>query len=186
MTSRDRRWLEVTQKWRHLADTHLEVAEKAENCVYCTFHFLQGCSSQERSSHMTGNDVTWPQVTGSYIIWPEITSKWLWKAENWRILYISLPTRLELAGGGSHVTANDVTWPQVTGSDPEVTSFYRKSPCSGFRRPKLAYTVHFTSYMAVARRRRQSRDRKWRHVNSGDRKWLGSDVNWPEVAWKQL
>jgi len=29
---------------------------------------------------------------------------------------------------------------------------------------KLAYTVHFTSYKAVARRRRQWPDRKWRHV----------------------
>jgi len=35
---------------------------------------------------------------------------------------------------------------------------------------KLAYTVHFTSYEAVARRRRQSRDRKLRHMTSKDRK----------------
>ena len=26
--------------------------------VYCTFHFLQGCSSQAVGSHLTGNDVT--------------------------------------------------------------------------------------------------------------------------------
>jgi len=57
------------------------------------------------------------------------------------------------------VTGNYVTLPQVAGSDPEVTSFDRKSPGSGWRRPKLAYTVHFTSYKALARRRRQSRDR---------------------------
>jgi len=139
------------------------------------------------------------------------------------------------------VTVNDVTWPQVIGSDLEMTSFDRKSPGSGFRRPnigvyctfhflqgrsspeetitwlemtsrdlrwpevtrkwrhligshlevalegwKLAYTVRFTSYKAVARGRRQSRDRKWRHVTSGARKGHGSDVIWPEVTWKRL
>ena len=30
---------------------------------------------------------------------------------------------------------NDFTWPEVTGSDPEVASFERKSPGSGCRRP---------------------------------------------------
>jgi len=139
------------------------------------------------------------------------------------------------------VTGNDVTWPRVTGSDPEVTSFDQKSPGSGFRRPKSRvyctfhflqgcssqevavtwqemtsrdltwpevtqkwchlpgshlevaeesqkhpYTVHFTSYKAVARRRRQSRDRKWRDVTSGDCIWLGTEVIWPEVTWKWL
>jgi len=39
---------------------------------------------------------------------------------------------------------------------------------------KLAYTVRLTSYKAVARRRRQSRDRKWRHVTSGD--WSDPEV----------
>ena len=33
------------------------------------------------------------------------------------------------------MTENDVTWRHVTGSDPEVTSFDRKSPGSGCRRP---------------------------------------------------
>jgi len=58
----------------------------------------------------------------------------------------------------------------VTESDPEVTSFDRKSPKLVVEGQKLAYTVHFSSYKAVARWRRQSRDRKWRHVTSGDRK----------------
>jgi len=47
----------------------------------------------------------------------------------------------------------------VTGSDPEVTSLDRKSPEVAVEGLKLAYTVHFASYKAVARRR-QSRDRK--------------------------
>ena len=34
------------------------------------------------------------------------------------------------------MTGNDLAWPEVTGSDPEVTSFGRKSAVSGCRRPK--------------------------------------------------
>ena len=34
------------------------------------------------------------------------------------------------------MTENDVTWPEVTISDPEETSFDRKSPGSGCRRLK--------------------------------------------------
>ena len=33
------------------------------------------------------------------------------------------------------MTGNDVTWPEVTGSDPEVASLDRKSPGSGCKRP---------------------------------------------------
>jgi len=52
----------------------------------------------------------------------EVTWKWLWKADNSRILCVSLLTRLWLAGGGTHVTENDVTRLQVTESHREVTS----------------------------------------------------------------
>jgi len=48
----------------------------------------------------------------------------------------------------------------VTESDSEVTSFDGKSPGSAVEGQKLAYTLHFTSYKAVAHRRRQSRDSK--------------------------
>ena len=57
------------------------------------------------------------------------------------------------------MTGNDVTSPQVT-SDPEVTSFDEKSLEVAVEGRKLAYTVHFTPCKAVARRRRQSCDRK--------------------------
>jgi len=40
----------------------------------------------------------------------------------------------------------------------------------------LVFFVHFTFYKAVARRRRQSRDKKSRHVTSCDRKSPGTDV----------
>ena len=84
------------------------------------------------------------------------------------------------------MTGNDVTRPQVTGNDSEVTLFDRKSSGSGYRRlenlslwclslpkrlpasslelavegRKPAYTLRFIAYKAVACRRRQSRDRK--------------------------
>jgi len=150
-------------------------------------------------------------------------------------------------GGGSHVTGNDVTRPQVPISDPELTSFDRRLPRSGCRRlktgvyctfhflegcrlqdeavtwqemtsrdfrwpdvtrkwrpltgshlevaveaRKLAYTVHFTSHKVVARRRRQSRDRKWCHmtqvaisdpnVTSFDQKSPGSACRRPKTG----
>ena len=57
------------------------------------------------------------------------------------------------------MTEIDVTSPEVTGSNPDVTSFDRKSPGIDCRRPKTGVycTFHF---MAVASRRRQSRDGK--------------------------
>ena len=33
------------------------------------------------------------------------------------------------------MTGNDVTWPEVNGRDPQVSSFDRRSPGSGCRRP---------------------------------------------------
>jgi len=43
------------------------------------------------------------------------------------------------------VTGNDITLPELTGSDPEVTSFGRKSLGSGCRKPENAEycTFHF-------------------------------------------
>jgi len=108
---------------------------KPKTGVYCMFHFLQGCSSQEEA-------VSWQVMMSRDLRWPEVTRKWR----------------------------------HLTGSHLEVAVESRQ----------LAYTVRFTSDKAVARRRRQSRDRKWRHVTSGDWKRTGSDVIWPEVTWKRL
>ena len=58
------------------------------------------------------------------------------------------------------MTGNDVTSLKMTGSDQQVTSFDHKSPGVAVEGRKRAYTVNLTSYKAVARRRRQSRDRK--------------------------
>jgi len=122
MTSHDLRLPEVTSFDRKL---HGRGCRRPKNPVYCTFHFLQGYSSQEEA-------VTWQEMTSSDLRWPEVTWKWRY----------------------------------LTGSHLEVAMEGQKHP----------YTVHFTFYKAVARRRRQSHDRKWLHVTYGDRKCHGSDV----------
>jgi len=48
----------------------------------------------------------------------------------------------------------------MTGIDPEVTSFDRKSPEVVVEGRKLSYSVRFISYKAVDCRKRKSRDRK--------------------------
>ena len=58
------------------------------------------------------------------------------------------------------MTANDITSPEVTGSDPEMTSSERSHLEVAVEGRKLAYTVCFTAYKAVDSRRRHSCDRK--------------------------
>jgi len=71
--------------------------------------------------------------------------------------------------------SRDLRLPEVTRNWRDYTGTHVEFAVEGW---KLAYTVRFTSYKPVARRRRQSRDRKSRHVISGDRKRPGSDVIW--------
>jgi len=157
--------------------------------ICCTFHFLQGCSSQYEA-------VTWQKMASREFRIPEVTGKWhhltgshlkeslggqkpayyvhftSYKA----VARSSKPSRQEMAS--CDVRGTEVTWKwrHLTGSHLE----------GALEGQKLAYAVHFTSYMAVAHSRRQSRDRKWCHVISGYRKWPGSDVIWSEVTWKGL
>ena len=65
---------------------------------------------------------------------------------------------------------NDVTSPQLTGSDPDVTSFHASHLDMAVKCRKLAYDMRFASYKAVARRKTQSSHKKSRRVTSGDRK----------------
>ena len=74
--------------------------------------------------------------------------------------YVCAPTGLQLAGGGIHVTENDLTGPEVTGSDPEVTSFGGSQLEVAVEGLVVKFWVHLSSYMAVTHRRWQSRDRK--------------------------
>jgi len=59
------------------------------------------------------------------------------------------------------VTGNDITRPQVTESDPEVTSFDQKSPESGCRKTTTRVYCTFHFLQGCSQWRRQSRDRKW-------------------------
>ena len=113
--------------------------------IYCAFRFLQAWLTGG-GTHVTGNDVTRPQVSGSD---PEVTSFDRkspgsgCRRTKTRVYCVSLLTRLWLARGGSHVTEKHVTLPQVTGSDPEVTSFDRKSFGSGCTRAKTCVYCAF-------------------------------------------
>jgi len=172
MTSRDLRLPEVTRKWRHLTGSYLEVAVEVQKLTYI-LHFIsyKAVARRRRKSrerkwrHVTSGDRKWPG-SGHFT---KVTWKWLQKAKNSHLLYISNPTRLLLAGGGSHVTGNDITWPQVTERDPKVTSFDLKVPGSGCRRPKNSHILY------ISFRTRQSPAGGGSHVR-------GNDVTWPQVT----
>jgi len=109
MTSRDLRWPEVTWKWRHLTGSHLEVAVEGSKLAYTWFDFLNGCNSRRRQSR----DRKWRHVTAGD---QEVTSfdrklpGSSCRSPKTLIYCVWLPTRLYLAGGGSHVPGNHVTW----------------------------------------------------------------------------
>ena len=58
------------------------------------------------------------------------------------------------------MAANNVTRPHVTGSDPEETSFDRRSPGSSCTRPISQVLGTFEILQGLTHRRWQSRDRK--------------------------
>jgi len=123
-------------------------------------------------SHGTENDVT-SQVIGSD---PEVTSldrkspksgcRRPKTRENSRLWRICLLTRQEVTR----------KWRHFTGSHLEVAVESRKQ----------ASLMRLIFYKALAGRKRQSGDRKWHHVTSGDRKWPKSNVISPEITWKWL
>ena len=78
----------------------------------------------------------------------------------------------EEAVSWQEMTSRCLRWLEVTRKWRYLTGNHQKVAAEG---RKLAYTVHFTTYKAEARRRRQTRGGKWCHVTSGDRKWPRSD-----------
>jgi len=60
------------------------------------------------------------------------------------------------------MTSRDLRWPEVTLSYVIWPGHLEVA----LEDRKLAYTVHFTTYKPVSRRRRQSHDRKWHHMTS--------------------
>jgi len=132
--------LEVTRKWRHFTGSHLEVAVEGLKLAY-TIHFTSyNAVAPVGGSHVTVNDVTWPQVTGCD---PQVT----FDRKSPRSGYRRPKTRVSVHFTSYNAVAsstrhscegNDVKRPQETGSEPEVTSFDRKTPGSGCRSHKLA------------------------------------------------
>jgi len=190
MTSRDLRWPEVTRKTRHLTASHLEVAVAYRKLAYTmrltSYKAVFRGSRQWRDKKW----LTWAQVTGSI---PEVTSfdRKSYGSDS-RMPKTGIYCAFDFLQGCSsqeevvtwqEMTSRDVRWPEVTLKWRRLTESHLE--VAGENR-KLAYIVRLTSYKAVAHRRRYSRDRKWRHVTSGDRKWPWSDVVWPEVTWKWL
>ena len=233
MMSRDRKWPEVTSFKQKSPGSG---CRRPRPHFLSTFEFLQGCNSQEMVvtwQEMASRDLTWPEVSQKWRYLAGRHGKWLSRAENSRFGYVLAPTGLQLAGGGCHMTENDITWPDVTESDTEATAFTLKLLGIGCRWPKIrnlctfellqgynsqevavtwqektsheltslevtrmwrhltgshlevaiegrevAFWVRLSLYRAATRRRWQSRDRKWCHLSSHDRKWLGSVVIW--------
>jgi len=70
------------------------------------------------------------------------------------------------------MTSRDLRWLEVTGKWRHLIGRLLEVAVED---RKLASFLRLTSYKTVARRRRQSRCSKWRHMTSGDRKWPGSD-----------
>ena len=64
------------------------------------------------------------------------------------------------------MTGNDVTWPEVTGSDPELMSFDRNSPGRCCRRPISQVLGTFEHLQGC--NSEVSCDRNWHHVTGSD------------------
>jgi len=190
MTSRELKWPKVTQKWRHLTGSHLKVDVEGRKLTY-TVHFTSSKAVARRRRLWRNRKCRHgPQVTKSD---PEVTSfdrkspaggcRRVKTAVYCIFHFLQGCSSQEEAVTWQKVTSRDLKWPEVTRKWRHFTGSNLEMAVEG-RKP--AYTVDFTSYKAVARRRRQSRDMKWRHVTSGERKWPGSDVILSEVMWKWL
>jgi len=101
-------------------------------------------------SHVIGNDVTWLGVTNSDVYY---TFHFLqrcitqWEAVTWQ-----------------NMTSRNLGWPKVTRKWRHLTGSHLGVAVEGL---KLASTVHFNEYKAVARSTRQScegNDVTWTHV----------------------
>jgi len=163
MTSCDLRWLKVSRKWRNLIGSLLEAVE-SQKLAY-TVHFTSYKIVTRKDRKSTGSSCR--SKTRVYCTFHYLQGcRSMEEAVTWR-----------------KMTSRQLRWKNVTRKSRYLTGSQLEVAVED---QKLANTVHFTSYKAVTRRRRQSPDRKWRHVTSGYRKWPGSDVIWPEVTCKWL
>jgi len=183
VTSHHLTWPKLTRKWRHLTGSHLKVAVEGRKLASFVRLTSYKAVAHIGGSHVTGNHITWPHVTGSD---PEVTS-FNWKSPEsgcrrpkTRVFhafdFLQGCSSHEEAGAWQEMTSCDLTWPEVTWKLHHLTGSHLKVAVEG---RKLASFVRLTSYKAVAHMMRLSRNRKWHHVTSRDRKWPESDVVWP-------
>jgi len=123
-------------------------------------------------------------MTWGYRKWPEVTSfdrKSLEvPVEIQKLAYtVHFASYKAVArGGGSDVTGNEVTWPQVIGSDTEVTSFDLISAGSGCRMPK---TPVYSTFHFLQSCRSMEEAVTWQEM-------MSSDLRRPKVTrnWRKL
>jgi len=167
------RWLEVTRKWRHWTGSYLQVAVECKKLAYTVhFTFYKPVARRRRKSH----DRKWRHVTSGDRKDPEVTSfHWESPGSGCRrpktpvfctFDFLQSCSSREEAITWQEMTSCDLRWLEVTRNWRNLTGSLLEVAVEG---QKLVYTVHFTSYKAVACRIRQSRNKKWRHVISGDR-----------------
>jgi len=163
-------WPEVTWKWLY----------KAKNSRICTFHFLQGCSSQEKSvtwqerHHVTSGDRKWP---GSDVIWPKSSGSGCRRPKPHTYCtfhFLQGCSSQEEAVTWQKMTSHDLRWLEVTRKWHHLSGSYQELAVEGL---KLLYTVNFIYYKAVA----QEEAVTWQEITS-------RDLRWPEVAckWRHL
>jgi len=173
-------WLEVTRKWRHLTGSHLEVTvegRKLASLVRLTYYKAVACR------RFQSRDREWRHITSHH---------WKWFGHD--VILRGVPescrknTKTRVFGAfdflqGCSSQEEAVTWQELTSRVPtwsKVTRMWRHLTGShlevAVKARKLESLALFTTYKAIACRRRQSCDRKWCHVISRDRKWPGSDV----------
>jgi len=190
MMSRDLRCPEVTRKWRHLFESHLKGDVESRKLTYTVdFTSYKAVARKRRQSH----GKKWRHVTSGTGIYSELTSfdrkspgSGCWKPKTCVCCAFHFLQRCSSqyeAVTRQEMTSCDRRWPEVTRKWRHLTVSHLKV---GVECRKLAYTVHFTSCKAVAHSKRPSRNRKWRHMISGELKWPRSDVICPKVTWKGM
>jgi len=116
MTSRDLRWQEVTWFYRKSPWNGCTMPKTG---VYCTFHLLQACSSQEEA-------VTWQEMTSRDLRWQDVT--WFYRKSPWsgrrRLKSGVYCTFHFLQACSSQVVA--VTWQEMTSRDLRWQEVTRK------------------------------------------------------------
>jgi len=156
---------------------------KLGTCTCLRSYRTVTCKRQRPVKEMMSRDLTWLEVTWK---WRHFTGSHLEVSVEGRKLgfcvrlssYKSVTHR-----GGNHAIEN-VTLPQVSGSDAEVTSFDRNSPASGYRIPNTRALYAFELPQGCNSQELTVTYRKWRQMTSRDRKWPGSDVIPPAVTWR--